>query len=92
MRKQPKRNISKLRWKIATTPSAAPAAPTIADSMKPMRRPIRRIISEIGKVVRAVPTIAIDMGSVAQDGLGASCAPTRPAVTTSAVNVAPYRA
>ena len=31
---------------------------------------MRFIISEIGKVVSAVPTIVIDMGMVAQDGLG----------------------
>ena len=67
----------------------APAAPASAQMTKPARRPMRRIISEIGKVVSAVPTIDSAMGSVAHEGLGASVEPTRPAVTTSAVDVAP---
>ena len=50
---------------------------------------MRFIISEMGKVVSAVPMMVIDMGMVAQDGSGASCVPTSPDVTTSAVSVAP---
>ena len=68
---------------------SAPAAPARAQSTKPSLLPVRRIMSEIGKVVSAVPTIIIETGSVAQEGLGASWAPTRPAVTTTAVIAAP---
>ncbi len=63
--------------------------PPSAQATKPVRRPTRFIISEIGKVVVAVPMIIIDMGSVAHSGEGASCEPTRPAVTTTAVVTAP---
>ena len=44
---------------------------------------------EMGNVVSAVPTIIMDMGRVAQEALGASCEPTSPAVTTTAVVTAP---
>ena len=87
--RHPSRKSPKLRWKIATMPMSAPAPPASAQVTKPTRRPTRRISSEMGNVVSAVPTMVIDMGSVAQEGLGASCAPTRPEVTTTAVRVAP---